>query len=85
MAEAAEPEALPDVGAHGSSLRPCVAPATDCPSPLPHAYVDAPNWEPDGGTHPVRSSEGPGTTGVRLRSCGTAGKPGGKQRKQTST
>jgi len=39
-----------------------------------------------GGRKPhVRFCEGPGPTGVWLKYRGTAGKPGGKRRKQTST
>ena len=39
-----------------------------------------------GGRKPqVRFCEGLGPTGVWLKYCGTAGKPGGKRRKQTST
>ena len=37
------------------------------------------NWEPDGVTHHVRFCEGPGVTVGWLRSCGTAGKPGGNR------
>ncbi len=37
------------------------------------------NWEPDGVTHHVRFCEGPGVTDGWLRSCGTAGKPGGNR------
>ena len=37
------------------------------------------NWEPDGVTHHVRFCEGPGVTVEWLRSCGTAGKPGGNR------
>jgi len=38
-----------------------------------------------GGKPHVRFCEGPGPTGVWLKYRGTAGKPGGKRRKQTST
>jgi len=41
--------------------------------------------ELDAGNLPVHFYEGPGSTDIRLRSSGIAGKPGGKQRKQTST
>jgi len=41
--------------------------------------------EPDAGKPHVRFCEGPGPTGVWLKYRGTAGKPGGKRRKQTST
>jgi hypothetical protein len=41
--------------------------------------------EPDAGNLHVRFCEGPGPTDTWLRYRGTAGKPGGKQRKQTST
>ena len=41
--------------------------------------------ELDAGNLHVQFCEGPGPTDIGLRSCGTAGKPGGKQRKQTST
>ena len=41
--------------------------------------------EPDVGKPQVRFCEGSTTTDVWLRWCGTAGKPGGKRRTQTST
>jgi len=41
--------------------------------------------EPDAGKPHVRFCEGPGPTDVWLKYGGTAGKPGGKRRKQTST
>jgi len=41
--------------------------------------------EPDAGNLQVRFCEGPGPTDTWLKYCGTAGKPGGKQRKQMST
>ena len=41
--------------------------------------------EPDAGNLQVRFCEGPEPTDIGLKSCGTVGKPGGKQRKQTST
>jgi len=41
--------------------------------------------EPDAGKLHVRFCEGPGPTDVWLKYGGTAGKPGGKRRKQTST
>ena len=41
--------------------------------------------EPDAGNPQVRFCEGPGPTDTWLKYCGTAGKPGGKRRKQTST
>jgi len=41
--------------------------------------------ELDAGNPHVRFYEGLGTTDTWLKSCGTAGKPGGKRRKQTST
>jgi hypothetical protein len=41
--------------------------------------------EPDAGNLHVRFCEGPEPTDTGLKCCGTAGKPGGKQRKQTST
>jgi len=41
--------------------------------------------EPDAGNPQVRFCEGPGPTDTWLRYCGTAGKPSGKRRKQTST
>jgi len=41
--------------------------------------------EPDAENPQVRFCEGPGPTDDWLKYCGTAGKPGGKQRKQTST
>ena len=41
--------------------------------------MDDSNWEPDGVTHHVRFCEGPGVTVGWLRSCGTAGKPGGNR------
>ena len=41
--------------------------------------------EPDAGNPQVRFCEGLAPTDVWLRYCGTAGKPGGKRRKQTST
>jgi hypothetical protein len=41
--------------------------------------VEDSNWEPDGVTHHVRFCEGPGVTVGWLRSCGTAGKPGGNR------
>jgi hypothetical protein len=40
---------------------------------------------PDAGKPQVRFCEGPRPTGVWLKYCGTAGKPGGKLRRQTST
>ena len=43
-----------------------------------HSGEDS-NWEPDGVTHHVRFCEGPGVTVGWLRSCGTAGKPGGNR------
>jgi hypothetical protein len=42
-------------------------------------FVEDSNWEPDGVTHHVRFCEGPGVTVGWLRSCGTAGKPGGNR------
>ena len=42
-------------------------------------FVENSNWEPDGVTHQVRFCEGPGVTVGWLRSCGTAGKPGGNR------
>jgi len=56
-----------------------------CPQPLSKTSVEDSDWEPDGVTHHVRFCEGPGTTVVWLKYGGTAGKPGGKRRKQTST
>jgi len=41
--------------------------------------VEDSSWEPDGVTHHVRFCEGPGVTVGWLRSCGTAGKPGGNR------
>jgi hypothetical protein len=41
--------------------------------------VEDSNWEPDGVTHHVRFCEGLGVTVGWLRSCGTAGKPGGNR------
>jgi hypothetical protein len=41
--------------------------------------------ELDAGNLHVQFCEGPGPTDIGLRSSGTAGKPGGQQRKQTST
>jgi hypothetical protein len=41
--------------------------------------------EPDAGKPHVRFCEGPGPTDIWLKYGGTAGKPGGKLRKQTST
>jgi len=41
--------------------------------------------EPDAGKLHVRFCKGPGPTDVWLKYGGTAGKPGGKRRKQTST
>jgi hypothetical protein len=41
--------------------------------------------ELDAGNLHVQFCEGPGPTDIGLRSCGIAGKPGGQQRKQTST
>jgi len=41
--------------------------------------------ELDAGNLHVRFCEGPGPTDTWLKYCGTAGKPGGKRRKQTST
>ena len=43
-----------------------------------HSGEDS-NWEPDGVTQHVRFCEGPGVTVGWLRSCGTAGKPGGNR------
>ena len=42
-------------------------------------FVEDSSWEPDGVTHHVRFCEGPGVTVGWLRSCGTAGKPGGNR------
>jgi hypothetical protein len=41
--------------------------------------------EPEAENPQVRFCEGPGPTETWLKYCGTAGKPGGKRRKQTST
>jgi hypothetical protein len=46
---------------------------------FPETFVEDSNWEPDGVTHHVRFCEGPGVTVGWLRSCGTAGKPGGNR------
>jgi len=48
-----------------------------CAQSLSHTLVEDSDWEPDGLTDQVRFCEGPVTTGARLRSCGTAGQPGG--------
>jgi len=42
-------------------------------------------YDMDDGNLNLRSCEGPGPTDTWLTYCGTAGKPGGKRRKQTST
>ena len=49
-----------------------------CFSQRTHSGEDS-NWEPISVTHHVRFCEGPGATVGWLRSCGTAGKPGGNR------
>jgi hypothetical protein len=51
---------------------------------LCHRYVSL-SEEPDARNPHVRFCEGLGPTDVWLKWCGTAGKPGGKRRKKTST
>jgi len=51
---------------------------------LSRRHVNLPE-EPDAGNPQVRFCEGPGPTDTWLKYCATAGKTGGKRRKQTST
>ncbi|MDO9351367.1 MAG: hypothetical protein Q7U55_09025 [Deltaproteobacteria bacterium] len=55
------------------------APGVDGVRKASPTFVEDSNWEPDGVTHHVRFCEGPGVTVGWLRSCGTAGKPGGNR------
>ena len=57
---------------------------TETNSTISRQAVNLPE-EPDAGNLQVRFCGGPGPTDTWLKYCGTAGKPGGKRRKQTST
>jgi len=85
MAQPAQPAPLHYVGTVLAAHNSLDAAPAHCPQPLSKTSVEDSDWEPDGVTHHVRFCEGPGTTVVWLKYGGTAGKPGGKRRKQTST
>ena len=79
MAQPAQSASFDDGAVVLGSNYTLASPSAACSQPLSPTFVEDSNWEPDGVTHHVRFCEGPGVTVGWLRSCGTAGKPGGNR------
>ena len=86
MAESAKPKAKLHMGGVPGDAEDIQAARAANPSrPISRARCEVQSEEPCALIVHARFCEGQGPTGAWTRYCGTAGKPGGKQRTQTST